>query len=87
MTFLTSMSEVLGMADFTLTGNVVKADSIAPFAETTGQSGAREVTVAGNTGGNPFEVTLRIQSDSVPTPFDPLGQVSLAQDITVEVTL
>jgi hypothetical protein len=80
------MNGVWVMADFSLTGNVVKADSVAPFAETTGQSGAREVTVAGNTGGNPFEVTLRIQNDSSPV-FDPLAQVALAQEVTVEVTL
>lgn len=76
------------MADFSLTGGVVKADVVAPFVETTGQSAAREVVIAGTTsGGNPFEAVLRIQRDDSPVLFDPLASAALNQQITLEVTM
>ncbi|MBK8246289.1 MAG: hypothetical protein IPK85_02600 [Gemmatimonadetes bacterium] len=72
---------------FTLTGTVQRAQRISKLESGNSQSDLREVLVAGTIDDKQFEVVLRVSRDASPTLFDPLGNIALAQSVTVEVTV
>lgn len=78
------------MADFTLVGNVIKAEKFGSFSEhPNSPAGAvREAVLTGLApGGQEFEAVLHITQDQTGTTFDPLQSVALGQQITLEVTI
>lgn len=80
------------MADFTLTGNVIRAQSGENWHElgkfVSSGNLPREVVLSGTApSGEPFEAVLHIRRDDTGTPFDPLANIALNQQITLDVTI
>jgi hypothetical protein len=75
---------------FTLTGTVVKSDAVTSFSEVPAQPGQgpiREVVISGTTAGfDTFEAILRVSKDTNPSAFDPLAEIALGAEVTLEVT-